>query len=897
MSSGPMSSGPMSSGPMSSGPMSSGPMTGGPMTGGWGYDSGQRVSNPPGLDQIAYRVATFAGFRRALLTPLAGEQQLVGWSPGPGDLGLQILEWWAYLADILTFYNERIANGSYLRTAAAQPGPQHAAGLVRLLGYVTAPAITATGSVAVIRGAGARDGKLKIPAGMQITSTPTAGVPAQLFEVTGDHAFSGPSDAPVSLPADPALFRPVAARADRTGPDEAGPDKASANKGSDDPAAAPRTVLLSGQVAVAPGDQFILISGDWDGTTGEWAVVTAGPSVAEQDPGGGVNTRLTLTSGDWHALAVGPRAEPGLGPPAEPAAGPPLARGYRLQRAPATALLWTMGGGVGTQLARVGSPAAETGPQTLTVSMATLVRNVTPGDVVVFTGATGGTSPRAIALAGYVTGYAEQVTRVPARSGQPLTGPGRDVYITHTDLTIRTAGAGADVAALRSALGTPALGGVAMHYGLRDIGEVIPTPSASLASLPVTVGLPPALTPPAGPVALQDADGNGLMVIAAAGAPGSVTLAPADGRSGPLHPALRSPIRLLADLVAVSRGATVRSEVLGDGDPTAASQAFTLRQSPLVYLPPAEPGGDPVSTLSVRVDQVPWTEVRAFAGHRQDATVYMVSRLPGGSVQVRFGDGINGARLPLGVGNVTATYRYGPSVPSPPAGALTTILQPQPNLGAVVNPLAILPGTNPETAAQTAEAAPAAALLLPGVTSVIAPLISRADSERLAATVSGVTRVRAYRTWDRQLRCPALTVYVSSDHDTSAAVAAVGRLFPGGAGYARLHVAPAHGVDLAVRGQLLCSRSLSEDDVVKAATEALTGADGLFSPRRTGIGHRLYRSQVEAALMVAGVTAVLGLHVRFPERDDGPQASVLDPGQDGYLRLRAQELSISVIHR
>ena len=114
------------------------------------------VSNPPGLDQIAYRVAGFAGFRRALLSPLAGEQQLAGWSPGPEDLGLQALEWWAYLADILTFYNERIANGCYLRTAAAQPGPQHAAGLARLLGYVTTPAVTATGVVAVTRDAGPR---------------------------------------------------------------------------------------------------------------------------------------------------------------------------------------------------------------------------------------------------------------------------------------------------------------------------------------------------------------------------------------------------------------------------------------------------------------------------------------------------------------------------------------------------------------------------------------------------------------------------------------------------------------------------------------------------------------------------------------------------------------------
>ena len=63
------------------------------------------VSNPPGLPEISYRVDDFTGFRRALLRPLAGEQAIGAWRPAPGDLGLQVLEWWAYLADVLTFYN------------------------------------------------------------------------------------------------------------------------------------------------------------------------------------------------------------------------------------------------------------------------------------------------------------------------------------------------------------------------------------------------------------------------------------------------------------------------------------------------------------------------------------------------------------------------------------------------------------------------------------------------------------------------------------------------------------------------------------------------------------------------------------------------------------------------
>ena len=80
----------------------------------------QVVSNPPGLSQISYQVDDFTGFRRAMLRPLPGEQAIGAWRPAADDLGLQVIEWWAYLAQIIQFYNERQANESYLRTATRQ---------------------------------------------------------------------------------------------------------------------------------------------------------------------------------------------------------------------------------------------------------------------------------------------------------------------------------------------------------------------------------------------------------------------------------------------------------------------------------------------------------------------------------------------------------------------------------------------------------------------------------------------------------------------------------------------------------------------------------------------------------------------------------------------------------
>ena len=53
-----------------------------------------------------------------------------------------MMEWWAYLADVLTFYNERIANQAYLRTADL---PESVNRLVQILGYRPRPGIGATG--------------------------------------------------------------------------------------------------------------------------------------------------------------------------------------------------------------------------------------------------------------------------------------------------------------------------------------------------------------------------------------------------------------------------------------------------------------------------------------------------------------------------------------------------------------------------------------------------------------------------------------------------------------------------------------------------------------------------------------------------------------------------------
>jgi hypothetical protein len=191
----------------------------------------QPVSNPPDLSTIAYRVGNFITFREALLQACAGETELTNWRPGAqGDLAVQMIEWWAYLADILTFYNERIANEDYLGTAQL---PETAARLVAILGYRPRPGIGATATLAALM---TGNNPFTLPQGFQVQSKPGPGQQPQIFELDA----ATPVQQPDSISADPAPTNWL-----------------SANNNS---------VLLQGIVGgIKQGDELLVMERNWSG--------------------------------------------------------------------------------------------------------------------------------------------------------------------------------------------------------------------------------------------------------------------------------------------------------------------------------------------------------------------------------------------------------------------------------------------------------------------------------------------------------------------------------------------------------------------------------------------------------------------------------------------------------
>ena len=166
------------------------------------------------------------------------------------------------------------------------------------------------------------------------------------------------------------------------------------------------------------------------------------------------------------------------------------------------------------------------------------------------------------------------------------------------------------------------------------------------------------------------------------------------------------------------------------------------------------------------VDEIQWQEVPSFYGQAASARVFVVTRSPDQTVTtVTFGDGVNGARLTSGTGNVIATYRYGSGAASPPAGRLTTISQPQLNLASIQNPVAVSGGADPQAPEDVQTNAPASVV-------TFGRAISAADYEAVASQAPGVSRAAAYWTFDEAEQRTLVTVYVGDDQAAVAAAAA-----------------------------------------------------------------------------------------------------------------------------
>ncbi|MFZ0063180.1 MAG: putative baseplate assembly protein [Pyrinomonadaceae bacterium] len=102
------------------------------------------IFNRPGLDSIAYRVGTHGSFLETMKARLSSSTfpMLAALTTRESrDASIALLDGWATVADVLTFYQERIANEGYLGTAIERRSVLE---LARLVGYRLRPGLAAS---------------------------------------------------------------------------------------------------------------------------------------------------------------------------------------------------------------------------------------------------------------------------------------------------------------------------------------------------------------------------------------------------------------------------------------------------------------------------------------------------------------------------------------------------------------------------------------------------------------------------------------------------------------------------------------------------------------------------------------------------------------------------------
>jgi hypothetical protein len=219
---------------------------------------------------------------------------------------------------------------------------------------------------------------------------------------------------------------------------------------------------------------------------------------------------------------------------------------------------------------------------------------------------------------------------------------------------------------------------------------------------------------------------------------------------GLTHPYKRETVTINANVAPSTHGETV-SEILGSGDASQPNQSFKLRQPPLTYVRSTAPGGAE-STLQLRVNDLLWHEVPTLFDCGSRKRIFTTELADDGTVTVRFGDGIRGARLPSGQSNVRATYRRGIGLDGlVEAGQFTTLLTRPPGLKSAINALAAEGADDPESFANAQQNAPLTVLTLDRV-------VSLEDYESFSRAYAGIAKALATWTWDGRTRGVFITV-------------------------------------------------------------------------------------------------------------------------------------------
>lgn len=327
----------------------------------------------------------------------------------------------------------------------------------------------------------------------------------------------------------------------------------------------------------------------------------------------------------------------------------------------------------------------------------------------------------------------------------------------------------------------------------------------------------------------------------------------------------RSTVNVNANVAPATHGETVE-EVLGSGDASKAFQQFNLRQPPLTYTRAASASGVQ-TTLEIRVNDLLWKEVPNFLDRGPDERIYITRRDDEGKTTVTFGDGITGARLPTGQENVKAKYRKGIGISGAvKASQLSQLISRPLGVKSAVNPVPAIDAADPEQLADARRNAPLTILTLDRIVSLL-------DYEDFARAYTGVEKALATWTWQGQKR----TIFITVAGAGGAAIKTDSELYKNllesirKAGDPRVTVTLATYVPQFFR--LTANLKIHPDHITTKVLDAVAKAlQDAFSFAERSFGEAVRYSEVVA--VIQAVEGVVAVDIEKLHRADDPTAGL-----------------------
>lgn len=678
------------------------------------------IENRPSLSRIQYRIGRYSDFRAAMLGALDRSPLLRDWTHRQSDdPGIALLEGAAILGDILTFYQELYANEAWLRTAT---WPQSIASIVRLIGYRPAPGLGGEGFVGLeISG----NSSVVVPAGFPF-SAQIDGMAAPANFETSQSILAIPALSRFALYA-PSQISGIYAGASQFG-------------------VAPQLLALSGATLKAK-DRLMLVD-DSNSANRQIAVIQSISSVLDQ-------TVIDI-AGAWQGNDV-----PGT------VIAYKLGRTFRAFGFNAPANQFTLDSSNTLQSTPVDTR--------LTVSsilqqfpLERQVNDLSAGITLLV-------DLQVTSIWGETSNLFESVTALAVSSSTDSVGPmqggvtrvafekqpsGSVPFYTVLQYTDRRTaicheviGHGFPLGAIRQFV--PSVDANQLDYlgdGLSY--EALDGRLIQLVALNTddTAARVEETTVSIDRTQIGDPETTALRRLSLAPALSEFTLAD--------FPLANSTIVAFGNVVPMTQGKTQPAAILGNGDARQIYQSFQLPKPPLTWLlnealtPPRE------AEVTILVNQIKWREVDSLFGNSPADQVYILREDNAGNTWVQFGDGINGATLPSGIGNITATYRSGNGA----NGWRQSGAKPQAN-GRVANLSQlrlydeVTGGTLDEDPSHVRQGAP-------GRVEELGRVVSLSDFEYEALAIPGVEKALAI--WDTEDNVPLLKLTVLLSNNTPA---------------------------------------------------------------------------------------------------------------------------------